>query len=77
MKPALIILNGPLGIGKSALAKAYAEKRPLTLNLDIDKVWSTLSHWREEKDTSAPIAQRMAIEMARIDLMVKSDIVVP
>ncbi len=77
MKPKLIILNGPLGIGKSTIAKAYAQKHPLTLNLDIDKVWSTISHWREEKDTSASIAQRMAIEMARINLIEKNDVIIP
>ncbi len=75
--PKLIILNGPLGIGKSTLAKRYAEEHSLTLNLDIDNIWAMLSDWRQEKDTSAPIAKDMAVEMARINLQAGNDVVVP
>lgn len=77
MKPKLIILNGPLGIGKSTLAKRYGEEHPLTLQLDIDDVWSMISHWREEKDMSAPLSKRMALEMARINLNAGHDVIIP
>ncbi len=77
MKPKLIILNGPLGIGKSTLAKRYADDHPLTLNLDIDDVWSMISHWREQKDISAPLSKQMAIEMARINLISGHDVIIP
>ncbi len=77
MKPKLIVLNGPLGIGKSTLAKKYGENHPLTLQLDIDDVWSMISHWREEKETSSPISKKMALEMARISLTAGNDVIIP
>ena len=77
MRPRLIILNGPLGIGKSTLAKRYAQEHPLTLFLDIDEVWAMLSGWREEKEESAPLSKQMAIEMARINLNAGYDVVIP
>jgi len=54
MQPKLLVLNGPLGIGKSTLAARYSHDHPLTLNLDIDTVWAMLSHWREEKAATLP-----------------------
>ena len=77
MKSKLIILNGPLGIGNSTLAKRYGEDHPMTLVLDIDEVWSMLSNWREEKEVSAPLSKQMALEMARIALTAGHDVVVP
>lgn len=77
MKPKLIILNGSLGIGKSTLAKRYGEEHPLTLVLDIDNVWAMLSHWRQEKELSAPLSKRMAIEMARTNLQAGHDVIIP
>jgi len=77
MKSRLIILNGPLGIGKSTLAKRYAKDHPLTLVLDIDEVWAMLSNWREEKELSAPLSKKMALEMARVTLKAGHDVIVP
>jgi predicted kinase len=77
MKPKLILLNGPLGIGKTTLAKRYTEDRPLSLFLDIDDVRAMISHWREEKEVSAPLSKQMALEMARISLSAGHDVIVP
>lgn len=77
MKPKLILLNGPLGIGKTTVAKRYAQEHPLTLFLDIDDVWAMISHWRREKETSAPLSKRMALEMARINLTAGHDVIIP
>jgi len=77
VKPKLIILNGPLGVGKSTLAKKYAEEYPLTLLLDIDEVWAMFSHWREKKEISAPLSKLMALEMARVNLTAGNDVVIP
>lgn len=71
------MLNGPLGIGKSTLAKRYAEDHPSTLMLDIDEVRKTLSHWREQKEESAAISKSMAIEMGRVSLQAGNDVIVP
>lgn len=77
MKPKLIILNGPLGIGKTTLAKRYAQDHPMTLMLDVDDVRATISHWREQNDASAILSKRIAIEMARVALQGGHDVVVP
>lgn len=77
MKPKLIVINGPCGIGKSTLAKRYGQDNPLTLQLDIDNVWAMLSHWREEKDISSQLSKKIAIEMARVNLEAGHDVVIP
>lgn len=77
MKPKIILLNGPLGIGKSTIAKRYAEDHPMTLVLDIDDVRRMLSHWRQEKERSGSLSKQMAIAMARTNLMSGHDVVVP
>lgn len=77
MKPKLIILNGPLGSGKSTLSQKYADGHPSTLNLDIDNVWSMLGCWREQKDVTGPISKKIALAMARVVLNDGHDVVVP
>ncbi len=76
MKPKLIILNGALGVGKSTLAERYAEEHPLTLKLDIDEVRRWISHFREEKEISGPLAKKMAGEMAKVHLQAGYDVVI-
>jgi adenylate kinase family enzyme len=77
MRPKLIILNGPLGAGKSTLAERYASDHPVTLNLDIDNIWSTISHWREQKEITGPLSKKIALSMARVALSDGHDVVVP
>lgn len=76
MKPKLIILNGALGVGKSTIAEKYAEAHPLTLKLDIDEVRRWMSHFREEKEISGPLAKKIAGEMARVHLQAGYDVVI-
>ena len=73
----LILLNGPLGSGKSTLAKNYAELKPMTLNLDIDKVWFMISGWRENWEESASLAKEMGLAIAKIHLEARHDVIVP
>ena len=77
MKPKLIILNGPLGIGKSTLAKKYADEHPLTLLLDIDDVRRNISHWREEDEKSSISSKKIALAMAKENLLLGYSVVVP
>ena len=74
--PKLIVLNGPLGIGKSTLAQKYADEHPLTLKLDIDEIRKHLSHWRERDEESKKLSRKMAKEMARISLIANNDVVI-
>lgn len=76
-KPKLIVLNGPLGSGKSTLAERYANDHPATLNLDIDNVWSMISHWREQKEITGPLSKEIALSMAKVALGNGHDVVVP
>lgn len=75
-KPKLILLNGPLAIGKSTIAKMYGERNPLALSLDIDAVRASLGQWREHRAESAGLAKRMAAAMARVALDAGHDVIV-
>ena len=75
--PKLVILNGPLGSGKSTLAKEYAKLHPMTLVLDIDRIWFMMSAWRDNWETSLPLAKEMGLEMARIHLKAGYDVIAP
>jgi predicted ABC-type ATPase len=45
--PRLIHLNGPSGIGKSTIARSYAERHPGVLNLDTDRVVCLIGGWQD------------------------------
>lgn len=75
--PKLIILSGPLGVGKSTIAAMYVDNHPLALNLDIDDVRLHLGQWREHPEESARQSKHMAEEMARINLMAGYDVIIP
>jgi adenylate kinase family enzyme len=77
MKPRLIVLNGPLGSGKSTLAERYANDHPATLILDIDNVWSMISHWRDQKEITAPLSKKIALAMASVALIDGRNVIVP
>jgi predicted kinase len=73
----LILINGAPGIGKSTLARRYAEDHPLTLVLDIDRVRGMLGRWLEMPTESGALARSIAIEMACVHLRDGYDVVVP
>lgn len=77
MKPKLIILNGPLGIGKSTLASRFAEEHSLALRLDIDNIRTYISHWREDAEQSATSSKQMALAMAKVHLSLGHSVVIP
>ena len=77
MKPKLIILNGPLGIGKSTIATKFADEHPMTLRLDIDDLRACISHWREQADQSAASSKQMALAMTRVHLSLGYNVVIP
>ena len=76
-QPKLIILSGPLGVGKSTIAKKYVAEHPLALCLDIDDVRAQLGSWRENAEESAKLSKAMAEEMARINLQAGYDVIIP
>lgn len=75
--PKLVLLNGPPAVGKSTLARRYADDHPLTLVLEIDAVRALLGTWLEEWERSGPAARRIALAMARAHLEAGHDVIVP
>jgi predicted kinase len=75
--PRLILLNGPPAVGKSTVARRYADEHPLTLVLEIDVVRALLGSWLEEWQTSGWAARRIALAMARAHLEAGHDVIVP
>ena len=75
--PKLILLNGPPAVGKSTLARRYADDHPLTLVLEIDVVRALLGAWLEDPQRSGWAARMIALAMARTHLDAGYDVIVP
>ena len=75
--PKLILLNGPPAVGKSTLARRYADEHPLTLVLEIDIVRALLGSWLEEWQRSGTVAREIALAMAHTHLEAGHDVIVP
>jgi predicted kinase len=73
----LVLINGAPGMGKSTLARRYAEDHPLSLVLDIDQVRAMLGCWLDTPSEAGILARSMAIEMAGVHLRAGHDVVVP
>ncbi|WP_020659428.1 AAA family ATPase [Amycolatopsis benzoatilytica] len=75
--PRLIHLNGPSGVGKSAVARLYADRHPGVLDLEADEVRTLLGGWRDAFQDSLPAARRLAVAMAETHLRAGFDVVMP
>jgi predicted kinase len=73
----LVLLNGPPAVGKSTLARRYADEHPLTLVLEIDVVRALLGAWLDEWQRSGWVARNIALAMARTHLEAGHDVIVP
>lgn len=74
---ALIHLNGPSGVGKSTLARAYVDRHPGVLDLDIDTVVSLIGGWQDDFFATLPAARLLALAMAETHLRSGYDVVMP
>lgn len=63
--------------GKPTLARRYVEEHPLTLNLDVDVARAVLGGWLDQPTEAGLLARRMALEMARVHLRARREVVVP
>ncbi|MDA3648970.1 ATP-binding protein [Saccharopolyspora indica] len=75
--PRLIHLNGPPGIGKSTLARRYADDHVGVLNLDIDQLRGLIGGWRDRFAETGEIVRPIALSMAATHLGAGRDVVMP
>lgn len=73
---ALIVLNGPPAVGKSTLARMYADNHPMTLRIDVDEVRDYLGGWRHDPPAAGLRARALATAMTRDHLRAGHDVVI-
>ena len=77
MVPTLLHLNGPSGVGKSALARAHAATRPGTLVCDIDDLRSWVSGWEDDFVGTGEAVRASALALITAYLRSGRDVVLP
>ena len=75
--PTLLHLNGPSGVGKSTLARAYADLRPGTLVCDIDDLRSWVSGWATDFVGTGNAVRTSALALITAYLATGRDVVLP
>ena len=73
----LIHLNGPPGIGKSTLAKRYADEHPGVLNCDIDVLRMLIGGWESDFARVGELIRPAALAMIEAYLASGHDVVLP
>jgi hypothetical protein len=75
--PRLIHLNGPSRVGKSTLARRYADDHPGTLALDLDVLAGLIGGWRENFSAALEMARGHGRELATRHLRSGYDVILP
>jgi hypothetical protein len=75
--PRLIHLNGPSRVGKSTLARRYADEHPGTLALDLDVLAGLIGGWKEDFSAALETARGHGRELATRHLCSGHDVVLP
>jgi len=75
--PRLIHLNGPSRVGKSTLARRYADEHPGTLVLDLDVLAGLIGGWKEDFSAALEMARGHGRELAVRHLRCGYDVVLP
>jgi predicted kinase len=73
----LIVLNGPPAVGKSTIARCYADDHPFALALDLDGVRRLLGRWQDDPTRAGLLARAMTLTMAREHLRQGYDVLLP
>ena len=77
MKPQLIILNGPCGIGKNTIANLYASGNKSSVVLDIDDFRRGISSYRQKVEESYKEACNLVFIKTEEYLLKKYDVIIP
>jgi predicted kinase len=75
--PRLIHLNGPSRVGKSTLARRFADEHPGTLALDLDVLAGLVGGWQGDFSGAYAIARGHGQALATRHLLEGYDVVVP
>jgi hypothetical protein len=75
--PLVLHLNGPPGVGKSTLARLWADKHPGTLLLDPDALRTWVSGWRDDFVATGAAIRPVAIAMLAAYVADGGDVVLP
>jgi predicted kinase len=73
----LVHLNGLSRVGKSTLARRYADTHPGTLCLEIDALVGQVDGWREDFSAAFLVARNRGVALAKRHLLDGQDVVVP
>ena len=75
--PRLIHLNGPSRVGKSTLARRYADEHPGTLALDLDVLAGLIGGWKDDFSAALEMARGHGRELATRHLGSGYDVILP
>lgn len=72
----LILLNG-LGVGKSTVAKMYAQDRSLTMSIEADNIMGMFGDWRNNQTEAVNLRFKHLVSMIKTHLVTGHDVILP
>ena len=73
----LIFLNGFAGVGKTTVAKMYAQGKPLTMSIEADKIMDMFGDWRNNQTEAVDLRLDHVVSMIKTHLTTGHDVILP